>query len=362
MRHATLVMLGVLSVLVATGAQSARAELPLGALPPPFIGSADDWINTPPVTWKELEGKVVLVDFWEYTCVNCIRTYPYLKAWNERYSPYGLVIVGIHRPEFDFAKSKANVAAAAKRQGLTYPILNDPDYKNWKAYHEHSWPSKYIFDQSGKLVDQHVGEGAYQQTEELIQRLLHKTHPEAKFPKPLPPQKPGDDPKVKCHLSTEELYTNPHPAYDDIANLPQEWDWNKPITFSDRKPHVEGKLYYQGVFVPKRQRLQHGQKTEHLENTVALRYRATEVNVVLNGPSREPYRVYVTLDGGPVPRAIQGDDTRRDARGTYIEVDAPRMYNLIRSPFEGHEIVLASNSPDFDLYSYTFSGCPQKWE
>jgi len=104
----------------------AVAELPDGPSPPAFIGSADDWINTRPLTWSDLKGKVVLMDFWEYTCVNCIRTYPYLKAWHERYARYGLVVIGIHRPEFDFAKSKALVAAAAKRAGLAYPILNDP--------------------------------------------------------------------------------------------------------------------------------------------------------------------------------------------------------------------------------------------
>ncbi len=341
--------------------QLACAELPEGSSPPSFVGSAQDWINSKPLTWSDLKGKVVIVDFWEYTCVNCIRTYPYLKAWNERYSPYGLVIVGIHRPEFDFAKSKAYVAAAAKRAGLTYPILNDPDYRNWRAYSEHSWPSKYIFDQSGRLVDQHMGEGEYQETELLIQRLLKKSHPSAKFPKPLAPQRPGDDPSVQCSEPTEELYSNPNPAYHSLGDLPAGWKMGEPLKFTDHRPHTEGKLYYQGVFTPMSQRLRHGRTTTDLHDYIALRYRATEVNVVAGWSSSRDYKVYVWLDGKPVPKGDRGDDVQYDSKGSYFTVSAPRMYNLVRSPYGEHEIVLASDSADFEIYSYTFSGCPQRW-
>jgi thiol-disulfide isomerase/thioredoxin len=358
----TLAKLVLLGLVVAPMAAplAAYGELPQGSTPAAFIGSAGDWMNTKPLTWADLRGKVVMVDFWEYTCVNCIRTYPYLKAWNERYSKYGLVIIGIHRPEFDFAKSKAFVAAAARRAGLAYPILNDPDYRNWQAYHEHSWPSKYIFDQSGHLVDQHMGEGEYQETELLVQRLLRKTHPGAEFPKPLPPQKPGDDPSTNCSEPTLELYTNPDPAYHDLGNLPSGWKMGKAERFVDR-PHEEGRLYYQGTFIPMRQRLRHGGATSDLHDYIALRYRATEVNVVAGRTEARDYKVYVWLDGKAIPKAFQGDDIGHDSKGSYFTVTAPRMYNLIRGPYGPHEIVLASDSPDFEIYSYTFSGCPQRW-
>ena len=179
---ATLAIVALLASLIAIGTigrhgSIALADLPQGSRPPAFIGPASNWINSPPLTWPALKGKVVLVDFWEYTCVNCIRTDPYLRAWYKRYKPYGFVIVGIQTPEFGFSALTHNVADAAKRDGLAYPILNDPESKNWRAYNEQYWPSKYLFDQNGRLVAQHPGEGDYQEMERAIQRLLLRTRP-----------------------------------------------------------------------------------------------------------------------------------------------------------------------------------------
>jgi len=343
-------------VLLACGV--AQAALPADSHPPAFIGTADDWINSPPLTWQELKGKVVLVDFWEYTCVNCIRTFPYLKAWYQRYAPYGLVIIGIHTPEFGFSADKENVAAAAKREGLKYPILNDLESKNWRAYDENFWPSKYIFDQSQRLVSQHAGEGGYQSTERLIQKLLLKTHPSAKFPPPLPPQRPGDRPGVVCQSETPELYANPN--YDFLANLPRGWTTDQVANCVDRGRHQDGKVYANGAFITRYQSLQHARTTKDLKDYIAIRYHATEVNVVVNRPQNRDYTVYATLDGKPIPKSDQGNDIKYDARGSYFVVNAPRMYNVIRGPFGTHGLKLASDSTGFDLYSYTFSGCPQK--
>lgn len=352
------VIAAVISFVLVPGA--VRAELPDGSPPPAFIGTTSDWINSRPLAWKDLRGKVVLVDFWEYTCVNCIRTYPYLKAWHKRYAPYGLVIVGIHRPEFEFDKSRQLVAAAAKREGLLYPILNDPQYRNWNAYHEHTWPSKYIFDQNGKLVSQHQGEGEYQETERLIQKLLHKTHPETKFLAPLAPVRPGDRPGVVCQDETPEQYANPHPEYRSLGNLPRGWKLDGPVQFQIRAPRAEGRIYVGGLFIPRYQSLQHDHATTDLRDYIAIRYRASEVNVVVNRPGGQDYRVYAFVDGKPIPKSTEGDNIEYDSRGSYFVVNFPRMYNVIRGPFAGHELRLASDSPDFDLYSYTFSGCPQK--
>jgi thiol-disulfide isomerase/thioredoxin len=352
-----LFMLTALVCILATWSVG-EAKLPVASRPPAFIGSAGDWINSPPLTWKGLEGKVVMVDFWEYTCVNCIRTFPYLKAWYERYAPYGFVIVGIHTPEFGLSAVKANVAAAAKRQGLKYPILNDPESKNWRAYNENFWPSKYIFDQTEHLVLQHAGEGEYQQTEREIQKLLHKTHPDARFPEPLPPVRPGDRPGVVCRQDTPELYTNPN--YDYLGNLPAGWQMDEVATFVNRGRHEEGKVYASGPFITRYQSLQHSRQTKNLQDYVAIRYRGTEVNVVVNRPNDRDYKVYATLDGKAIPKADKGDDIKYDSRGSYFDVTAPRMYNVVRGPYGVHELKLASDSTDFDIYSYTFSGCPQE--
>jgi thiol-disulfide isomerase/thioredoxin len=348
-------MLVIIALMLGGFAWSA---LPPGSAPPAFIGSSAQWINNPPLTWAELRGKIVLIDFWEYTCVNCIRTDPYLRTWYERYRQDGFVIVGIQTPEFGFSAVRNNVAAAAKRDGLKYPILNDPESLNWKAYNENYWPSKYLFDQNGRLVYQHPGEGDYQNLEREIQRLLRSRKPGAKFPNLLPPVRPGDRPGVVCMQETPELYANP--SYSFLDNLPRGWEIDKTSTFVDRRTHAESKIYAGGKWITRYQSLQHARTTTDLSDYIVIRYRGTEVNVVINRPASRDYKVYVFLDGKSVPRSSKGDDIGYDRRGSYVEVDAPRMFNVVRGDYGTHELKLASDSPDFDLYSYTFSGCPQK--
>jgi thiol-disulfide isomerase/thioredoxin len=355
-KHIRLLISLTLAVFALGG--SAWGELPLGGAPPPFIGPSDQWINSKPLTWAELRGKVVLVDFWEYTCVNCIRTDPYLRAWYQRYKSYGFVIVGIQTPEFGFSSIRNNVASAAKRDALDYPILNDPESRNWKAYHENFWPSKYLFDQNGRLVYQHTGEGDYQNLEREIQRLLLRNDPQARFPSPLPPVRPGDRSDAVCSPDTPELYTNP--SYGFLGNLPSSWEMDKAALFIDNGRHVDGKVYAKGSWIPRYQSLQHARPTNDLRDFVVISYRGTEVNAVINRTNDKDYKVYVTLDGKPVPSKSKGDDVRYDERGSYVNVDAPRMYNVVRGEYGVHELKLASDSPEFDLYSYTFSGCSQR--
>jgi len=138
----------------------------------PELKGITHWINSKPLKIEELRGKVVLVDFWDYTCVNCIRTLPYIQKWHEKYADKGLVIIAVHAPEFEFEKAPENVKKAAKKFGLTYPIALDNDFATWRAFHNNYWPAKYMIDKEGKLVYHHYGEGHYEQTEKKIQELL----------------------------------------------------------------------------------------------------------------------------------------------------------------------------------------------
>lgn len=345
-------------VIVRVASLPANATIPIGSRAPEFIGSTNDWINSKPLTWEQLRGKVVLVDFWEYTCVNCIRTYPYLKAWYARYAADGLVIIGIHTPEFGFGTEKQNVLDAAKRAGLTFPLLNDPLLKNWNAYHEDSWPSKYLFNAQGQLVKWHAGEGDYQEFELAIQHALKQIDPQATFPAPLPPQSPGDKDPSACRRETPELYANP--SYGFLGNLPRTWTRDTTVKFADAGNHKEGKIYVQGPFVTHYQSLQHAVATHNLADYIAIRYTGTEVNVVLNRPTPVAYRVYLLLDGQPVAKPLAGDAIVFDQRGSYIPVTYAGMYNVIRGAYGTHDVKFTSDSPEFELYSFTFSGCPQK--
>ena len=138
---------------------------------PEFTG-IDKWLNSQPLSMQGLRGKVVLVDFWTYTCINCIRTLPHVKRWHEKYKDQGLVVVGVHTPEYPFERSTANVQAAIKRFGIPYAVAQDNRYATWEAYSNRYWPAVYLIDKRGRIVYTHFGEGAYQETEAKIQALL----------------------------------------------------------------------------------------------------------------------------------------------------------------------------------------------
>ena len=130
------------------------------------------WFNSDPLTLSQLKGKVVIIDFWTYTCINCQRTFPYLKQWHEKYKDQGLVIIGVHSPEFEFEKSEKNLARAIADFKLPYPIVQDNNFATWRAYNNRYWPAKYLIDKEGYIRYTHFGEGAYDETEKKIQELL----------------------------------------------------------------------------------------------------------------------------------------------------------------------------------------------
>jgi thiol-disulfide isomerase/thioredoxin len=138
---------------------------------PEFAG-IEKWLNSEPLTVSGLRGKVVLVDFWTYTCINCVRTLPHVRQWYDKYRDKGLVVVGVHTPEYPFEKSTPNVEAALKRFDIRYPVAQDNSYSTWDAYRNQYWPALYLIDASGKIVYTHFGEGRYEETEAAIQKLL----------------------------------------------------------------------------------------------------------------------------------------------------------------------------------------------
>ncbi|MFD0323302.1 thioredoxin family protein [Lysobacter gummosus] len=138
---------------------------------PEFEG-IDRWINSPPLTMAGLRGKVVLVEFWTYSCINCIHVMPYVKQWHHRYQPAGLTVIGVHTPEYGYEKIPRNVDAAVKRFGIEYPVAQDNAFATWNAYHNRYWPALYLIDRDGHVVYEHFGEGGYAQTEAKIQQLL----------------------------------------------------------------------------------------------------------------------------------------------------------------------------------------------
>ena len=177
----------------------------IGDCAPEFAGT-QEWINSGPLTMEGLRGKVVLIDFWTYTCINCLRTLPFLREWHDRYAGEGLVIVGVHTPEFEFEKLYDNVAQATVDEGVAWPVVQDNEYAVWRSYSNRYWPAKYLIDQDGVIRYRHFGEGRYGETEEEIRKLLAGmgAHSEA-FDQPLP----GDQQRDATFTQAEDREQTP---------------------------------------------------------------------------------------------------------------------------------------------------------
>ena len=159
---------GILVVAAALVSVQARASDRM----PDTITATGQWLNSPPLTRENLRGKVVLVEFWTYGCINCRHTLPYVKAWSDKYSAEGLLVIGVHTPEFAFEKDRGNVERAVRDLGITYPVVMDNEYEIWNSYQNRYWPAQYLMDAQGQIRHKHFGEGAYQETENMIQKLL----------------------------------------------------------------------------------------------------------------------------------------------------------------------------------------------
>ena len=142
--------------------------------PAPEFAGVDTWLNSAPLTMNDLRGKVVLVDFWTYSCINCLRTLPYVRKWHEKYKDQGLVVIGVHTPEFAFERRTSNVQTAIRRFGVNYPVGQDNQYATWHAYKNQYWPASYLIDRNGRIMHQHFGEGGYEEMEAAIRALLER--------------------------------------------------------------------------------------------------------------------------------------------------------------------------------------------
>lgn len=350
------VLLAVLPLTAACGAAEDNEGEAMARTRAPEIpdDGPERWINSEPLTMEELRGKVVLIDFWEYTCVNCLRTLPYIREWHERYAEAGLVIIGVHAPEFEFGYERENVAAAVARLGIDYPVYLDNDFELWSRYANSWWPRKLIIDPAGYIAHDHIGEGGYGRTEEVIQQLLVEVDPAFAPPPIMEPVNDKDKPGAVCHPMTPELYAGylrgrfAHRVYPD-----QETDYDTAAVYDLHKAHLFGEWRVEN------ERLRHLAATEPPGDRIDIRFRATEVNAVLHRAKGRTYEVRVELDGAPLEPEAAGADVHWDDDGrSYLRVDAGRMYRILDSPEYGdHVLSLYADSADFALYAYTFGAC-----
>jgi cytochrome c biogenesis protein CcdA/thiol-disulfide isomerase/thioredoxin len=285
--------------------------------PAPDFVAGGQWFNSPPLTLRELRGKVVLVDFWTYSCINCLRTLPQLEAWDKEYRSKGLVIVGVHTPEFAFEHKASNVSAAIKRLDVRYPVVQDNDYGTWNAYANQYWPAEYMIDTSGHVRHAHFGEGEYDQTEKLIRRLLGiSSAPMTNVPDTTPKG-----------LMTPETYLGTARAdtiIGDAIHAGVPWTYRFPATVPPNDVAFDGRwtLDKERAVAVKNARLR-------------LHFRASKVFLVLGGH-------------GSVDVLVDDKKTRT------VRVDGDRLYTLVESPRELQALLELRVSAGVSAYAFTF--------
>ena len=329
------------------GKQQANA-LPVEGNLPGFVG-ASLWLNSAPLTPEALRGKVVLVDFWTYSCINCLRTLPYLKAWNEKYKDHGLVIVGVHAPEFAFEKDEGNVRHAVTDLGVTYPVALDNSYAIWQAFHNQYWPAHYFVDAQGKIRTHHYGEGHYAESEQIIRSLLteagYKDLPPASGDALMPATgvlAAGDDadvqsPETYVGFSRAQNFVSPGgfvhgqvQSYNVPAQLHlNQWGLSGAWNVSEESAVLDK---------PRGQ--------------IAFRFHARDLHLVL-GPGKDgkPVRFRVLIDG-VAPGANHGSDTDADGAGTIRE---QKLYQLIRQSGSIGEHTFSIEFLDAGVQAFSFT-------
>jgi cytochrome c biogenesis protein CcdA/thiol-disulfide isomerase/thioredoxin len=312
--------------------------LPVLGDAPGFAGT-QAWFNTAggrPLTLAELRGHPVLVDFWTYTCINCIRTLPYLKAWDRRYRKAGLVIVGVHTPEFPFERDESNVRDAIDQNEIRYPVVQDNEYAVWKAYQNQYWPASYFVDAEGRVRYVHFGEGGYDEKESVIRTLLEEAG-----------RRPGAR-RVRAHAQKASLGVTTPETYLGAARAEHFANGQiRPGTQEFEQPAELGpdQLGYGG-----RWRVDDEAATALADARLEVAFGARRVYLVLGSRGGAPRAVHVLLDGRPVPVRAAG----RDVRAGRLEVDRHQLYELIDLPrAERHRLTLDLD-PGITGYAFTF--------
>ncbi|HSU72338.1 MAG TPA: redoxin domain-containing protein [Candidatus Binatia bacterium] len=313
------------------------------AFAPEFTGVVA-WINTKPLKLKDVEGKVVLVDFWTYSCVNCVRTLPHLVATYEKYQKHGLIIIGVHTPEFDFEKKLENVKNAVKDFGIAYPVAVDSDWQIWNAYGNSYWPRQYLLNGNGEIVWDHIGEGGYDDIEWHIRTELEKLG--AKLPpmKSEKEEKPGFLARLR---TTRETYLGSARSEGfGSASVCLKGSCHRHIDRNEE--HDPDVVYLSGDWEQMPEFIEHA---DGEEGYILQKYTAKEVNLVM-APKKKSCTLVVLLDGKPIPKDFRGEDV--DAKGT-VTIDSPRMYRLVKSNDAGeHELKLVTKSDGLQAFAFTY--------
>jgi len=312
---------------------------------PPLLG-ATQWLNSPPLNNDSLRGKVVLVDFWTYSCINCLRTLPYLKAWDEKYRRQGLVIVGVHAPEFAFEKDSRNVEQAVRTLGIRYPVAIDNQYAIWNAFQNRYWPAHYLIDAQGHIRDQHFGEGNYQETEQMIQRLLKEAHQGLALNEELV-QATGSGAMAAGTALQKSPETYLGYARQENLVSPEAVKHDASARYSTPNALKLNQWALRGIW-------QVSPESAVLKSpggTISYHFQGRDLHLVLGSRNGKPVRFKVTLDGKP-PGADHGADIDTQGNG---EIHEQRLYQLVRQNNGGGNRIFRIEFLDKNAEAFAFT-------
>jgi thiol-disulfide isomerase/thioredoxin len=321
-----------------------KEALPVLADAMPQFTGITSWLNSDALTPESLKGKVVLIDFWTYSCINCIRTLPYVTSWYEKYKDKGFVVVGVHTPEFAFEKDEKNVRDALKRHGINYPVALDNGYGTWNGYSNQYWPAHYLFDANGKLRETHFGEGAYDETEHDIQLLLAEAGKNADMPLTQVPTSADfskiGSPETYIGYARQQYFASPERVAKDADRA-----YTVPAPLRPNMFALDGTWNIQsekGVL-------------SKPGGAIVYTFNASNANLVMGGGGKT-VRAEVTLDGQPVQSGMRGGDLVVDGGKTYVDVSGQRLYSLIDSKGEygTHILRIEFQGAGVECYAYTF--------
>jgi cytochrome c biogenesis protein CcdA/thiol-disulfide isomerase/thioredoxin len=320
-----------------------------GNSPLSSLSAATAWIGSAPLTAADLRGKVVLIDFWTYSCINCLRTLPYIRAWDEKYRSSGLVVIGVHTPEFPFEKDRDNVAKAVRDLGIQYPVAMDNSYAIWDAFKNEYWPADYLFDVNGALQHEQFGEGGYDETEQWIQGLL-KARPEDHALPAGVANVEAQGAEAAAEMSDDQS-PETYVGYDRAQNFAARAGFaqDRPQAYSI-PPHLSlNQWALAGTWTDR------AQSAELLSppGQIAFRFHARDLHLVL-GPAIDgkPIRFRITIDGHP-PGEDHGVDA--DAQGNGV-ITGHRLYQLVRQKgaIMDHVFAIEFDDAGVEAYAFTF--------
>ena len=313
----------------------------------PELVGISGYLNADEIKISDLKNKIVQVDFWTYTCINCIRTLPYLTEWDEKYRDKGLVIIGVHTPEFEFEKNYDNVKAAIEKYNIKYPVVQDNDYATWQAYKNRYWPHKYLIDNDGFIRYDHIGEGAYEETEKKIQELLSELGQDISD---METSKLED--KTPAKTLTPELYAGYSFALPRGQNIGNNGGLLKDEIVDYKLPEniKQDKIYLEGKWKSNPDNLQ---AQDEEKSSIILNFLASSVNIVSNKPT-ESLKLEVFIDNEYVKQGMAGQDVQFENGKVFVLINEARLYNIFNGEYGRYTLRVSTDSQDFSFNAFTF--------